>query len=72
MYENGKKHGECRYYIKSGQLEFIFNYKDGRKHGEIREFHSNGQLLSVEYFEDGYGVNMNSWKYYDENGIEQN
>jgi len=29
-------------------------------------------LLSVEYFEDDYGVNMNSWKYYDENGIEQN
>ncbi|MBT6377743.1 MAG: hypothetical protein HOJ72_05775, partial [Flavobacterium sp.] len=54
------------------QLEFIFNYKDGRKHGKIREFHSNGQLLSVEYFEDDYGVNMNSWKYYDENGIEQN
>jgi len=69
-YQKGAKVGRYRSFHKNGQPHWEGAFKEGDKHGLWKRYGENGQLVEEGYFMRGQRA-RSTWKYYDEDGNEQ-
>ena len=68
-YEEGVKIGKWITTYKNGKLAAEENYEDGVLNGEKTTYYENGILKSYQYYI--YGSKEKTWRYYDEDGLEE-
>jgi hypothetical protein len=52
-YDDGKAHGDAKYYFRTGSLKIEGAYKNGQKHGRWKYYDENGDRLGVERWRNG-------------------
>lgn len=66
--ENGKRHGEWRYWYSDGKLWSVGQYHHGKRHGISEVYFSNGRMRYKGSYE--YDKQIGEWIFYEDDGSE--